>query len=671
LRSHPEALSSGAIPRPPTIRSVAVLGAGTMGHGIAEMAALSGYRVVLYDVERRYLDSGMEKIRRSLTKLAEKGVVTGSKAEEAVAGIVCTTELEDAARCDLIIEAAPESLDLKKTLFGRLDALSKSPLLASNTSSIPITEIAAATSRPEEVVGIHFFNPPVIMPLVEVVRGARTSGESVRRAVAFCKTLGKQVVVCEKDVPGFIVNRIIGPMINEAAWVVARGEATLPQVDSCCVYKVGLPMGLLELADFTGIDVIFAASQTMRARDPASLPVSPVLGEMVKAGRLGRKTGEGFYSYSTGGASYAKAEGDSLDPLLLFCVGISSAAWLLRNEVCSKEDLDASVKLGLGFPEGILQLADAWGIDRVVAALRKKQAAHGDAYAPDPLLVQMVERGDIGSSSGRGFYDYGSKETKLEEILLKKAAPLAWITLNRPHRHNTVTPKMMDELEAVANDLARDGSIRVVVISGEGGKAFSAGADLTAFEFTSPLKAFEASRRMFEVFSLFEKMPKPVIAAINGYAFGGGCELALACDFRLASESSQIGLTETNLGIIPGAGGTQRLLRLVGVSRAKEMIYFGERLPAQDALKLGLVDRVYANEGFQTEVEGFARKLAKRAPVSLKLAKYAINLAQQVPSADAGQLFEAGGFGLALSTQDASEGISSFLSKKEPEFKGQ
>jgi enoyl-CoA hydratase/3-hydroxyacyl-CoA dehydrogenase len=283
----------------------------------------------------------------------------------------------------------------------------------------------------------------------------------------------------------------------------------------------------------------------------------------------------------------------------------------------------------------------------------------------------MEGRGDLGASSGRGFYDYGSKETKLEEIVLKKAAPLAWITLNRPHRHNTITPKMMDELEAVANDLSRDGAVRVVVISGEGGKAFSAGADLTAFEFTSPLKAFESSRRMFEVFSLFEKMPKPVIAAINGYAFGGGCELALACDFRLASESSQIGLTETSLGIIPGAGGTQRLLRLVGLSRAKEMIFFGQRLQAQDALKLGLLDRVFANEGFQTEVEGFAKKLAKRAPISLKLAKYAINLAQQVPSAEAGQLFEAAGFGLALSTQDASEGISSFLSKKEPEFKGE
>ena len=643
-----------------------------MGHGIAEVAAVAGHPVVLYDVETRFLESALEKIKWSLSKLAEKGAITSESANKASSGISVTTDLGEAARCDLVIEAAPEDLELKKGIFARLASANKGSLLATNTSSIPISEIATATGRPDMVVGIHFFNPPVMMPLVEVIRGAKTSDESVLRAVEFCRGLGKHVVVCKKDVPGFIVNRIIGPLINEAAWVVARGETTIEQVDSCCVYKVGLPMGLFELADFTGIDVIYAASQTMKGRDPTAFSVAPILGEKAKAGKNGRKSGVGFYTYSAGkGAIYSREAGRALDPLILFSVGINSAAWLLRNEVCSRDDLDTSVKLGLGFPEGILQMADSWGIDRVVETLRKKQASHGEAYAPDPLLVRMVERGERGTSSGRGFYDYLAKETKLEEIVLRKAPPLAWITLNRVHRHNTITPKMMDELEAAASDLAKDGAVRVVIISGEGGKAFSAGADLTAFEFNSPLKAFEASRRMFEVFSLFERMPKPVIAAINGYAFGGGCELALACDFRLASESSQIGLTETSLGIIPGAGGTQRLLRLVGLSRAKEMIYFGDRLHAQEALKLGLFDRVYANESFQSEVEVFAKRLAKRAPISLKLSKYAINLAQQVPYADAGQLFEAGGFGLTLSTQDASEGISSFLSKKEPEFKGE
>ncbi len=655
------------------IASVAVLGAGTMGHGIAESAALAGFHTVLYDVEAKFLTAGLDKIRWSLSKMVEKGAITEEKAEQAIARIQPTTRLSDAAPCGLILEAAPEDVELKKSLFSQLDAISCA-IFATNTSSIPISEIAAAASRPQRFVGIHFFNPPVLMPLVEVIRGKETDEASLEEAIRFCRRLGKQVVVCAKDVPGFIVNRVLGPMMNEAAWLVTRGEATMRQVDSCCVYKVGLPMGLFELADYTGIDVIHAASRAMNAREPGMVSVAPALDERFRAGKYGRKTGEGFYRYDGGareaGASYAREEGDSTDPLLFFSVGINSAAWLLRNGVCNKADLDTSMKLGLGFPEGVLSLADRWGIDRAVSVLRSKQAAHGGAYAPDPLLVGMVEEGALGFSRGRGFYDYGSKETKLEEIVLKVAPPVAWVTLNRPHRHNAITPKMVDELEAVAKQLAADGAVRAVVIAGEGGRAFSAGADLSAFEFTTPLKAFEASRRMFDVFSLFERMPKPVIAAVNGYAFGGGCELALACDFRLASESSQIGLTETNLGIIPGAGGTQRLIRLVGLSRAKEMIYFGEKLPAREALASGLIDKVFANESFQSDVDAFAQRLAKRAPLAMKLAKYAINLAQQVPSADAGQLFEAGSFGVLLSTQDASEGIASFFAKKDPEFKG-
>ena len=638
-----------------------------MGHGIAELSAVAGYRVVLYDVEKRSLETAMEKVKWSLGKLAAKGTITEAKAREAESAIEATTILSRARDCDLVIEAIPEMLELKRALFS---TPGRASLLASNTSSIPITEIAKSAKDPSRVVGIHFFNPPMLMPLVEVVRGELTSDDSVEGAKDFARTLGKTVVVCQKDVPGFIVNRVIGPAINEAAWLVERGGVTAAQIDSCCVYKLGLPMGLLELADYTGLDVMQAASKTLKEREPGSVEVAPGIAALVKAGKLGRKTGSGFYDYSAK-ARYSREDSGAVDPLSVFSVGVNSAAWLLRNEVCSKDDLDLAVRLGLGFPEGILRMADAWGIDRVVASLREKQRSYGDAYSPDPLLVQMVDLGDLGTSAGRGFYDYKASETKLEEVVLNKAAPIAWVVLNRPHRHNTITPKMMDELEEVAGDLAKDSSIRVVVVSGKGGKAFSAGADLTAFEFASPLKAFEASRRMFEVFALFEKLPKPVIAAIDGYAFGGGCELALACDFRLASESSQIGLTETNLGIIPGAGGTQRLLRLVGPSKAKEMIFFGERLGAQDALKAGLLDRVFANEGFQSEVEAFARRLARRAPVSMKLAKYAVNLAQDVSSAEAGQLFEAGGFGLALSTEDASEGISSFLAKKEPEFKGQ
>src|SRR5208283_3992800 len=212
-----------------------------------------------------------------------------------------------------------------------------------------------------------------------------------------------------------------------------------------------------------------------------------------------------------------KESGESVDPLSFFCVAVNAAAWLVRNQVCSREDLDISVKLGLGFPDGLLQMADRWGIDRVIGALKEKQGLYGPEYAPDPLLEEMAKSGSLGSATGKGFYDYSTRETKLDELILRKAPPLAWVSLNRPHRLNAITPKMTEELEAVAKDLAADGSIRVVVLTGEGEKAFSAGADLTGFGFSSPVKAFEASRRMYEVFTLFETMPKPAIAAINGF----------------------------------------------------------------------------------------------------------------------------------------------------------
>ena len=199
----------------------------------------------------------------------------------------------------------------------------KTVFLASNTSTIPITEIAAATSRPQRFVGIHFFNPPVLMPLVEVIRGELTDQETVDAAVPFSKALGKQVVLCRKDVPGFIVNRILGPLLNEAAWTVGRGQATVEQVDSAAVYKTGLPMGLFELADYTGIDVIYKAAEAVKSREPAALAPAPLFSEKYRQGKLGKKTGEGFYSYgkASGRPQITKEPGESVDPLVVLLRG--------------------------------------------------------------------------------------------------------------------------------------------------------------------------------------------------------------------------------------------------------------------------------------------------------------------------------------------------------------
>ncbi len=654
---------------------MAVLGAGVMGHGIAEVAALAGCEVSLFDVKQEFINSALEKMKWSLSKFAEKKTITDDAAKAAYSRVKGTLLLVDAVRnADLVIEAAPEDLAIKRDLFAKVDrAAPKGALFASNTSTLPISEIASSTGRESSFVGIHFFNPPPLMPLVEVIRGNKTSGEAFDLAVALGRRFGKEVVLCEKDVPGFIVNRILGPLLNEAAWSVSRGEATVEQVDSMALYGVGLPMGLFELADYSGIDTIYKAGEAVRSRDATNVLVAPLFRKKFESGKLGRKSGEGFYTYGKENwerPNIPRQAGEGMDPLLVFSPAVNAAAWLLRNRVCSADDLDKSVKLGLGFPDGILKLADGWGIDSVVASLKAKQKKNGEFYKLDPLLEQMVAEGKLGTKSGKGFYQYGASEKRMEEIAIKKQPPLAWVILNRPHRLNMLTQKLIGEFAAAMKELEADASVRVVIVRGEGDRSFSAGADLTSFDISSPAAIFDLARGWFEAFSTVERLNKPVIAAINGLALGGGCELALACDFRLASEDAQIGLTETKLGIIPGAGGTQRLARIVGMGKAKEMVFFGEKLSAEEALKVGLVNRVFRKPEFEAGVTEFASKLAKQPPLSLKFAKHALNMSTQVPT-DLGQLFEATGFSLLLSTKDASEGISAMLEKREPEFKGE
>lgn len=657
------------------VRTVAVLGAGVMGHGIAEVAAMSGYQVRLYDITEEILNSALQKVRWSLSKFVEKKSITEEQASLAFGRISTTARLEEAvSAADIVIEAAPEEISIKRDLFSKVDTYAPdSALFASNTSTLPISEIASATRREQSFVGLHFFNPPPLMPLVEVIKGSRTSDESVALAVAFARKLGKEVVICAKDVPGFIVNRILGPLLNEAAWVVSRNQATVEQVDSMALYKVGLPMGLFELADYSGIDTIYRAAEAVRSRDPSNVLVADLFRQKFEQKKLGRKTGEGFYRYTADQwqrPSIPREAGQGLDPLLVFAPAINAAAWLLRNGVCSVSDLDKAVKLGLGFPSGILQMADVWGIDRVVTVLSEKAKSHGDFYRPDPLLEGMVREGMTGVKAGRGFYDYSKNETKMEEVVVRKQPPVAWVVLNRPHRLNTLTQKLVSELVTALRSLEADQSVRVVIIRGEGDRAFSAGADLTSMEVSSPAKAFDVARSWFESFSVVERLNKPVIAAINGMALGGGCELALACDFRLACETAVIGLTETHLGLLPGAGGTQRLVRIVGLPRAKEMVLFAQRLSAEEALRAGLVNSVFKKDDFERSVTEFALRLAKQPPLALKFAKHALTLSTQAP-ADIGQLFEASSFSLLLSTQDANEGISALLEKREPEFKGE
>ncbi len=280
------------------INKVAVLGAGQMGSGIAHVLAQHEYDVVLFDIDEVQLQKALSGINKNLDRQAKKGLLDSDDIPAIVGRIGTTMTMEDLADCDLAIEAVSERESLKLDIFKKLDEIVKpEAILASNTSSIPITRIAAVTKRPEKVIGIHFMNPVPVMQLVEVIRGLATNDETFEAIRSLVDKLGKEMAV-SADYPGFIVNRILMPMINEAAFALFEGVASVEDIDKGMKLGTNQPMGPLTLADFIGLDTCLAIMEVLYNgfKDPKYRPC-PLLVKMVEAGRLGKKSGQGFYSY--------------------------------------------------------------------------------------------------------------------------------------------------------------------------------------------------------------------------------------------------------------------------------------------------------------------------------------------------------------------------------------
>jgi enoyl-CoA hydratase/3-hydroxyacyl-CoA dehydrogenase len=666
------------------IRVFTVVGAGTMGHGIAELAAIAGFKVYIADVNMDILRGALDRIRWSLSKLSERGVLR-EPVDTVISRITPVISVnpdgswsQDLAsvltQSQFMVEAIPEKLELKQSLFEFADRYApQDAILATNTSSLPITEIAKPTRRPERVVGMHFFNPPVLMPLVEVIRGASTSDEVVRVTVEVSRRFGKTPVVVNKDVPGFIVNRILGRLMNTACYMVERGLATVEDVDATVFYTLGFPMGVFELADYSGIDVFYLVSTAMAERGVKGIPCR-LFEEKYRSGRYGVKSGEGFYKYPEPGKfvkpAHRKELAGKADPALLLSLAVNEAAYLLREGVASKEDIETAVKLGLGWPKGVFEFADELGIDRIVESIRRVKGETGlEFLEPDPLLVKMVGEGKLGRKSGEGFYKYAVIEEAVKEtIIVRKEKPIAWVVLNRPERLNAINPKMIEEIGRALDDLEEDPDVRVIVFKGNG-RAFCAGADVTAFAGINPLLAMKASRKFQELTLKIQFYTKPTIAAIHGYALGGGLELALSTDFRIASEDAMLGQPEINLGFIPGAGATQRLARIVGPAKAKELIMTGDFIPAVEAHKMGLISKVVKPGALDEEARNLALKLAEKPPLALMAAKIAVDMGLEA-GLWSGLAIESQLFGILFSTEDVIEGVTAFIEKRRPKFKG-
>lgn len=279
---------------------IGVVGSGTMGGGIAHLAALSGFQVIVCDIEQNFLDNALQRMQSFMDKSIAKGRMTAEEKEAVLGRVTCTTNLEEMKEVDIVIEAIIEDLEAKKELFTQLDRIvPENTILATNTSSMSITVIAEATNRQERVAGLHFFNPPQIMKLVEVVRGYKTSDDTVQKLMELSRQLGKEPIEVKKDTPGFIVNRVMIPQFIEAIRLVEEGVASYEDVDKAVKLGLNYPMGPFELQDFAGVDIGLLVMDYFYEEfkdDRFAAPMS--IRQIVRAGRLGKKTGAGFYDYN-------------------------------------------------------------------------------------------------------------------------------------------------------------------------------------------------------------------------------------------------------------------------------------------------------------------------------------------------------------------------------------
>ena len=683
-----------------TIDSIAIIGAGNMGSGIAQKSAQEHFEVQMVDREQQWIDKGKQTISDFLDEAVGRRIFSPNQVEEIksrVTGVVGTENV--ASDTDLIIEAVFEDFDVKTEVFGILDEVcDEHTILASNTSSLSVNDLAEAVGRPDRFVGLHFFYHPAKNRLVEIIPAETTSAETLASVEQYCKTMGKVVIVC-KDRPGFVVNRFFVPWLNEACKLLEEGVATTAQIDAVARKAFRIGLGPFALMNLTGSPIAMHSTDYLAAQlDTPRYLATQTLRDLVADGRTWEIGGDEECTEGTATVIRERLLGQ------VFAV----SAQIVAEEICSMEDVDRGAKVGLRWALGPFEIANRIGVKEAV-----RMAVDYAQEAGLELPEWFTER--------RESFDFSYVDVAIE-------GSIATVRINRPEAMNALNVTVVSQLGDVLDDLNSREDVSTIVLEGAG-KAFVAGADVKFFvdkiraDAIPDIYDFTANGHI--VLDKLESSPKTTIALTTGLALGGGLELALSCDYRVGTRRTQFRFPETSIGIYPGLGGTQRTPRICGIECARFAVLAGNFLDAESAKALGLLTHLvdpsavettvsaiaaqgkpgekypskpadsehsvvsfatsfYSDdnivsllsgrvpEGFDSEDKVVSRQLkslTRTAPIALSMASDLLDTAT-LSDLNSGLESELQGLDSIFSTDDALEGLSALIEGRRPEYSG-
>jgi len=683
-----------------TVESIAIIGAGNMGSGIAQKSAQELYDVQMVDREAQWVERGQKIIADFLAEAIERRIFRPAEVDaikSRVRSVVGTENVDPTT--DLVIEAVFEDFDVKTAVFATLDEVcDEHTILASNTSSLSVNELAEATRRPDRFVGLHFFFHPAKNRLIEIIPAESTSAATLSAVEQYCKTMGKVVIVC-KDRPGFVVNRFFVPWLNEACLLLDEGVGTMAQIDAVArdAFRIGL--GPFALMNLTGPTIALHATDYLAEQlDTVRYTGAASLRELVSSGEM----------WQIGDETESGEEASRVIRERLLGQVFAVSAQIVEEDICSKEDVDRGAKVGLRWASGPFELANRLGVGEAVRM--------AEAYS-DLAGFELPE----------WFANLSAPmQFSLVDVVVEDG--VATVRLNRPEAMNALNETLVAQLGAALDELNAREDVSTIILEGAG-KAFVAGADVKFFvdkiraDAISDIYDFTAFGH--EVLGKLENSDKITIALTTGLALGGGLELALACDYRIGTRRTQFRFPEISIGIYPGLGGTQRTPRICGIEAARFAILAGNFLDADSAAALGLLTHLvevsdvastvdelvesgkptdkypaaptdsthptaafalafYSNENMATLAagecpEGFdaadkmvsrqLKSLSRTAPIALALASELLDGAVETGAdLDAGLALELARLTELFGTADALEGLSALIESRRPTY---